>query len=203
MRTILVAAVAAVATSCAAAQTEPGLTATQTSVAITTEEGAGTPTVRLTHDQYVSDDVLVGERIELWQLIPDAYTAVGLPLPTVDRRSYSARVQNHVLSHSLNEERLSNFLECGNSIQGPDADTHRITLNMRTWIEPADSAGRSVVKTQLEATARNMMHGTAGTSHCSSRGRLELLVREELRRLSVEQRLRSVRDRDIPSNEGA
>jgi hypothetical protein len=203
MRTIAVAVFAALAASCATPHTEPSLTPTQTSVAITTEEGVGAPTVRVTRDQYVSDDVLVGERIELWRLIPDAYTAVGLPLPTVDRTAYSARLENHVLSRSLGAERLSNFLECGNSIEGPHADTHRITLNVRTWIAPADSAGRSVVKSQVEASARNMMHGTSGTSHCSSRGRLEMLVREELRKLSVEQRLRGIRDRDFPSTEGA
>lgn len=201
MRTIVCAALAALATACAPhAGSAPA--PTQTSVAITTEEGAGTPTVRLTRDHYVSDDVLVGERLELWRLIPDAYTAVGLPLPTVDRSSHTARLQNHVLTRSLGEERLSNFLECGNSIQGPNADTYRITLDVRTWIEPADSAGRSVVRTQVQATGRNMVHGSAGTSHCSSRGRLEMLIREELRRLSVEQRLRDVRGRDFPSSEG-
>lgn len=203
MRIVVLTALAAAAASCAPAYTDPGPGQTQTTVAITTEEGAGSPTVRLTRDQYVSDDVVVGGRLELWRLIPDAYAAVGLPLPTVDRAAHSARVQDHVLTRSLNGERLSNFLECGNSIQGFNADTHRVTLNVRTWIEPADSAGRSVVKSQVEASARNMMHGTSGTSHCSSRGRLEMLVREELRRLSVEQRLRNVRGTDIPSIEGA
>jgi hypothetical protein len=186
--------------SCAPHRAGPDITPTQTSVAITTEEGASTPTVRLTRDPYISNDVLVGERLELWRLIPNAFEALGLPLPTVDRNAYSATIQNHVVTRNLNGERLSNFLECGAGMGGAYADSHRVTVNLQSWIEAADSAGRSIVRSRLEASARNPLHGSAGTTHCSSRGRLELLVREELRRLSVEQRLRSIREQGIPSS---
>jgi hypothetical protein len=194
MMRLLILVLAAGAAGCAASR-EDGFvsTPTQTPVSITTEDGSGTPTVRVTRDRYVSDDVLVGGRPELWRIIPLAFENVGLPLPVVDPREYSATVQNHVLTRTLNRERLSNFLECGNGIEGPHADTHRITLNVRTWIEPMDSTDRSVVRTQVDASARNLMHGSSGTTSCSSRGRLELLIREELRRISVEQRLERLR----------
>jgi hypothetical protein len=199
MRTILVAVLVGAA-SCTPPRTQPTATPTQESVAITTEEGAGTPTVRLTRDSYISDDVLVGERLELWRLLPETFEAIGLPLPTMDRGEYSATVERHVVNRNLNGERLSNFLECGSGMGGAYADTHRVTITLRTWIVPADSAGRSIVRSRIDATARNLMHGSSGTNHCSSRGRLEMLVREELRRLSVEERLRKVRGQETSSS---
>ena len=194
MRSLMPLVVSLAMMACATGNDQAGyVTPTQSTVAITTEDGGSSPTVRLTRDGYVAMDEIVGEPEELWRLLPQVYEGIGLPLPTVDSRARSAVIENHVINRRVGDERMSNLLECGNSIDGPNADTHRITMTLRTWVTPAEAEGRSIVRTQLQATARHQMHGSSGSTHCSSKGRLEMLIRERIRETSVQQRLERIR----------
>ena len=74
--------------------------------------------------------------------------------------------------------RMSSLLECGRGMTGAYADTHRIRLTVRTWLEAAGSS--TDVKTRVVAEASSV-EGTAGTIACSSRGQLEARIAAALR----------------------
>jgi hypothetical protein len=119
----------------------------------------------------------------IWRLLPEVYADVGLPEPAVDPSTWTAAVQNHTVMRRLGDERMSRLIACGRDMTGDYADTHRIRLDVRTWVTGAAPA--TEVHTRVEATATSV-EGRAGRITCTTRGRLEQSIAEALRtRLSL------------------
>ena len=134
--------------------------------------------VTITREDYVPDTRLPTSRAALWALLPSVYDEVGLPAPSVDEATWTVLVQNHGVMRTLGGQRMSSLLECGRGMTGAYADTHRIRLTVRTWLEAAGSS--TDVKTRVVAEASSV-EGTAGTIACSSRGQLEARIAAALK----------------------
>lgn len=135
--------------------------------------------MNLTRSQYVGGGVVPAARAEVWALLPAVYEELGLPAPAADRSSWTVAVQRHSIRRTLGRQRLSSFLECGRDMTGELADTHRITLSVRTWLENSGTAS-TAVHSMIEATATSV-EGRAGSSTCSTRGELERRILEAVR----------------------
>ncbi len=81
----------------------------------------------------------------------------------------------------LGGARMSRLLDCGRSVTGPRADTHQIEVRLTAWLEPVDRG--SLVRTRLEAAARRRGLGAVGA--CRSRGKLEIMLVDELHRRAL------------------
>src|SRR5690606_32833443 len=112
-------------------------------------------------------------RETLWAILPGVYQEIGLPAPAADRSIWTVAVQNHLAMRRVGRERMSTFIDCGSGITGAFADTHRIRLSIRTWLEPDGTGTR--VTSRLNATATST-EGRAGTIACESRGVLEARI---------------------------
>lgn len=117
-------------------------------------------------------------REEVWQLLPGAYAAAGLPEPTLDAAQWVGAVQQHTVRRTLGRQRLATFLECGRTMTGDRADTDRIRLSVWTWVEGEGTS--STVRSRVEATA-TAVDGTSGSFTCTSRGELEARIAAALR----------------------
>lgn len=129
--------------------------------------------VPLIHEDFVTGGVVKAPREQLWPLLPLVYEELGLPAPARDQSIWTVAVQNHTLTRRLGSERLSELINCGSGLTGANADTHRIRLSVRTWLEPA--AEGTEVRTRVEAHASSV-EGLANSFHCSSRGELEMRI---------------------------
>jgi hypothetical protein len=131
----------------------------------------------LKRDDYVAGGTIDAPRETLWPLLPLVYEELGLPAPGADRSIWTVAVQNHTAMRRIGGERISTLLDCGRDLTGAHADTHRIRLSVRTWLEPA--AEGTSVNTRVEASASST-EGRAGSFSCNSRGELEFRIANAL-----------------------
>jgi hypothetical protein len=76
-------------------------------------------------------------------------------------------------------EPISRYLNCGDSIMGPAADTYRIYISLVSQVQP-DGKGETNLETSLVAQARNMEGTTNDRVACGTTGRLEERIRQRL-----------------------
>jgi hypothetical protein len=119
---------------------------------------------------YVPSKVLDAPRETVWGLLPAAYIDAGLPEPVADQSTWTVAVVDHRVARRIGDMRMSTLISCGSDLTGQHADTHRIRLSVRTWLEQSD--GGTEARTRLEATASST-EGRAGVVACTSTGELE------------------------------
>lgn len=108
----------------------------------------------------------------------EAYQALEIPVTRVEESEGVLETEGLRLS-SLAGERMSRFLDCGRGAGGERADSYDVGVTLLTSIDAA-GADWSVVRIELDAFARP--RATSGNDvYCSSRGRLEALIFEEIR----------------------
>ena len=112
----------------------------------------------------------------LWKALPTVYNELKISISSIDpvhrlvEGSATAR-------RSFANTRLSQFVECGSSVVGPNANSYNVRLNLQTQIDStADRA--AVVRTLMRSTAAS----DGGINvQCSSSGDLERLIVTRLR----------------------
>lgn len=117
----------------------------------------------------------------VWSLVPSAYSLLTIPISGID--SVRQRIVGTVQARrSFRDQPLSNFVDCGRSLTGLNANTYSVAMRLTTQVEPT-GAGTSRLRTLVDA---NGASAGGNTVRCSSTGELELqilnLVREGLSR---------------------
>jgi hypothetical protein len=171
---VCAAALAAVAAACAPAAQSP-LDRHESDRTVTVQADTWRTDVTLRYRDHVAIADVPAPRREVWEHLTRAWEEVGLPEPVVDRSGYSLTVTNYAVTRRLGRTSMSNYLNCGSSLTGPIADTHRITLSVRTILEPA-SPDTTEVHTRVDAVATPTAGGSTASSVCSSRGVLEAQI---------------------------
>lgn len=117
----------------------------------------------------------------VWSLVPSAYSLLTIPISGVDsvRRRVVGTIQAR---RSFRDQPMSNFVDCGRSLTGLNANTYSVAMRLTTQVEPT-GAGTSRLRTLVDA---NGTSSGGNTVRCSSTGELELqllnLVRDGLSR---------------------
>ena len=116
-----------------------------------------------------------------WSLVPSAYSLLTIPISGID--SVRKRVVGTVQARrSFRDQPMANFVDCGRSLTGPNANTYSVAMRLTTQVEPT-GPGTSRLRTLVDA---NGTSAGGNTVRCSSTGELELqiltLVREGLSR---------------------
>jgi hypothetical protein len=128
--------------------------------------------VHITRDRQVSRAEIAASRAQVWNAVPDAFTAMGLPLPMLDHARGIAATQNFRTSATLGRDRLSTFFDCGSGPAGRYADLRRLVIEVFVAVPPSTAA-----TTRVELRASAVSHPTEGASgsatECSSLGILE------------------------------
>jgi hypothetical protein len=106
-----------------------------------------------------------------WPALIQTYASFGVPLQGADAASHVVATQYVHVHGTFAGERMSRWLDCGNSITGDIASNYEVTLRFATVIDTS-SAGRSVLRSAVTATAVAPGSGSTGVN-CTSRGALE------------------------------
>ncbi|MGH7444748.1 MAG: hypothetical protein ACREKM_07730 [Longimicrobiales bacterium] len=146
-------------------------------VTITGADGAVHGEIRITRDDYIARERIDVPVDAVWDVLPAAYEAVGLPQPQLDRANGVALLEGHLARRRVGEERMSRLIECGSGMTGPYADRYRILLTVTTELRPDGDATH--VFTRVTAIGGNTS-GTGGDVQCVSRGRLEAMIAKAL-----------------------
>ena len=176
MRSLMSLVVLALATSCASSGSSPApgiVTPTERVVAADTH-GAYRTTVSPTAKDHVP---VAPSRV--FAALKSVYADLGVP-PAIDDPT-TGRLGNTDFwkTRKLGTEPISTYLNCGDSIMGPAADTYRVYISVISIVRP-DGKGESELETALSAQARNMEGTTSDLVSCGTTGRLEQLIRQLL-----------------------
>ena len=125
----------------------------------------------LSHDHYLTSDTLALPASKAWRGLVQTYAGFGVPLQGADGQHYMIATEPFHTHGSFAGERLSRWLDCGQSITGDIATSYEVTLRFGTLIDTSE-AGRSIVRTSVNAMAVAPGSGTTPIE-CSSRGTFE------------------------------
>lgn len=148
-----------------------GTSAQTTTTVFTTTEGLPTS---------VSTDAPVASAIRT-ALRPDtavamlqaAYGVMGIPITLQDPTTGRLGNPRFVTRSRINNEPMSRFLNCGQTLTGNRADRDQITMSIVTTVRAAPNGG-STVETLLTASAQDRTSGNVGDMiPCTTRGQLE------------------------------
>jgi hypothetical protein len=127
----------------------------------------------------VSSTRVAGTPERLFPLLGAVYEELGIPVATVQPRTYLLGNPQFRARQRVGEIRMSSIVDCGKSIVGVSEDTRPVTLSVHTQLK---AAGRDsvVVETTLFGTAQ-VSEGVDSTPlNCSSRGGLEQHIAKRL-----------------------
>jgi len=108
----------------------------------------------------------------VFEAVRVAYTDLGVPITTADAATGRLGNTNFTKTRTFGNEPLSTYLNCGDTIAGPAADTYRVYISLLSAVRP-DGLGGSELETAITAEARNMEGTTADRVACGTTGRLE------------------------------
>lgn len=136
---------------------------------------AGFGSIETTRRGTVSSDAIPLSVDETWPLLLQVYTALKLPVTTVDSKARLVGVNNKRL-HQINGKRARSFFDCGLEYVTAGRDLYVL---VRTQLEPNASKG-TLARTQVDAYAKSN-EGSGGV-RCASTGALEILIATELQK---------------------
>lgn len=149
--------------------------------------GIGTVTIDAVSSRFdirVMEDVspvrdTVGAIVEeVWNLVPEAYVQVGVPIDGVNPEARLLGNNGFRAQGNFGDVRLSDLVNCGRTMTGDIAEEYDLRFEVMTQVHDAD--GRSVVTSVVAATARP--RGVSGnTVRCSSTGKLEREIVKRVR----------------------
>lgn len=117
---------------------------------------------------------------EVWNLVPEAYVQLGVPIAGVNPEARLLGNNGFRAEGNFGDVRLSELVNCGRTMTGDIADEYDLRFEVMTQVH--DAEGRSVVTSVVQATARP--RGVSGNAvRCSSTGKLE---REIVKRVRTE-----------------
>jgi hypothetical protein len=132
--------------------------------------GGGDLTLRLTHDASGSADTVAIASAPAWAALMRAYGTLGLAITASDPGKHLLGAGPFRVHRRLAGQALSQYLDCGSSLTGDNADQYEVTLRVASEIEPAGA--QSIVRSQVTATA--VAVGSSNSPlRCSSKYNLE------------------------------
>lgn len=111
--------------------------------------------------------------VEIWAAMTTVYEELEIPVEYYNESLFEIGNPGY-RARRVEGERMSKYLDCGNSLTGPRADQYDVLLSIVTRLTPV-SSDSTVIETTLDANARP--RATSGSSvHCISKGELEMRV---------------------------
>jgi hypothetical protein len=176
MRSLISLLMLALATSCASSGSSP-------------DPGIVTPTERVvaadTHGAYrttVPPNATAHIPVSpsrVFDALKSVYEELGVPPAINDPTTGRFGNTDFWKMRKLGTEPISTYLNCGDSIMGPAADTYRIYISLVSQVHP-DGKGETDLETSVTAQARNMEGTTSDRVSCGTTGRLEEHIRQRL-----------------------
>ncbi len=127
---------------------------------------------------------IVGSPAAVRSVVRQVYADYEVPLTVDDSATGQLGNREFYKSVKFAGKRMTELVNCGSGMTGPNAATYRIYMSLLTRVV-AESATRTMVSTTLIASARDMSSGaTADRINCGSTGALEGLMLSRISALS-------------------
>jgi len=149
---------------------------------VSVESQTATQNITLRPDVSASRSSIELPAKKVWGALPTAYNALPIPLEAIDSAQHFV-VGSALAYRTFLRSPVSQFVDCGSTITGPSADAYSVRLRVQTQVDSV-SASSSDLRTWVEATGSS----SGGAMRCSSTGRLERMISDQVRELLGVQR---------------
>jgi hypothetical protein len=119
---------------------------------------------------------------EAWPALKAVYEELNIRMREVSESSRTVRNLRFVVSRRLGGQRLSRYLDCGRNATGPNADSHRLELEIASRVV-AVGPGESRIDTEITGTGTNMEGTSNNRVLCTSNHQLELRIASRVREI--------------------
>ena len=106
-----------------------------------------------------------------------AYFDLGVPTGTTDNKFGIIGSEKFERMHQLAGAPMSRSFSCGESANGPNADSFRLTIVVVVWVKPGKSDG-SLLATAVAASGTDVGGSYRIQRPCASTGRIEQKILE-------------------------
>jgi hypothetical protein len=126
-------------------------------------------------DSMKVDHPLKADPVAVYAAVQKAYADLGIPIGNTDNKKGIIGSDKFERLHTAVGTTLSRIFSCGESQTGPNADSHRLSIAVATWVTPGRDGG-SVLSTATTASAQDIAGAARAPRRCSSLGWLEAKV---------------------------
>lgn len=142
---------------------------------------AGTLELAINSRARPREEPVAGSPEQLWPALVAVYQEMEIPIATLDSVRHLIGNRGAAVRRTLAGAPLSRYLDCGrNAVNSPNADLHPVNLRIFSLLKPMGD-GSTQLQTLIEGSAKNPVNNDPAVQ-CSSTGRLEGRIAEELRK---------------------
>jgi hypothetical protein len=114
---------------------------------------------------------------EAWAVLPGVYQELGIPLSLNDNVRKQLGNAGWRVRRTIARVPAQRYVECGSSGSMENAETYQLNLSIITSILPNPNGG-SVVSTAISGTGKNIVTSSSAEVKCTSKGDLEIRIRD-------------------------
>jgi len=124
---------------------------------------------------------IAGARMALLTAIVSAYDSLGIPIDFRDTRVGIVVAERFTVRQELKKVPLSRYVDCGQGMNGVNANVYRLTLVVGAWLQPA---GGDPAKLQIAVagSGQDMAGSNSQSVLCTTKGVLEDLLANIVRK---------------------
>lgn len=119
-----------------------------------------------------SSIMVAAPRADVWLALEEAFKALDIPVSYSDQAAGELGTVKAKVMRRLGKQPLSNYLQCGEGLTGPNADSYVVYLSVAGFVKPAAN-DQIAVATLVTAHAIDLPNGRNDVMYCTSTGRLE------------------------------
>jgi len=137
-------------------------------------------TVRITNEASVEERRLTRPPDAVFDALQAAFDELEIPVRHLEPQDGEIGTINWNVPPRIDGRRPSEYLDCGQSRTGHNANTMEVRLDLTVTVEPADDGGTRMI-TQLDGQASPRFTTGQEGAHCTSTGELEFLLLGKVR----------------------
>ena len=119
---------------------------------------------------------------QVWLAVKEVYLGMQVPVTVENAQAHQLGNADFYRTGKFAGRSMTELVDCGTGITGPKAANFRIYMSLLSTVR-GNSDSTTTVKTTFVATGQNMAGGNSTDKiHCASRGNLEELISERIRR---------------------
>lgn len=123
-------------------------------------------------DSLARPHALAGDRAQILAAIIGVYDALAIPIDYRNTESGIVVAERFVVRRQLGKAPLSRYIDCGQGMNGVNANVYRITMVVAAWLYPSQGPV-SEVRLAVVGSGQDMAGSNVQSVICDSKGVLE------------------------------
>ena len=124
---------------------------------------------------------MTGARATVLGAIISVYDSLGIPIDYKNTEAGIVVAERFTVRRQLGKAALSRYLDCGQGMNGVNANIYRITMVVATWLYPTQGPV-SEVRIAIVGSGQDMTGSNVQSVLCNSKGVLEEEIATQVRR---------------------